>query len=350
MSVTRSRIARGLRRWTGWDEKPLEARLLMSTVPLAAQIQAARAHAGVVGGYPGRLTVSLETSLTIENRTGVAVRIGISNIDNYDWDGVDRPDHNLNGVVLRRGSPSPAARKSTPTPNRTSPSPSPSARTGASIVTARALLDANYDRMKPYPYWTLVPWKQNIAYEGKSLTFHSVPESMVTPRTGTFILTNTTQSPRGTFTRVNSSQATDLTVENRSNVAVRLGVSDIDNYDWDGVDRPDHNLNGVVLAPGQSVTRREEINARANPSFTLSLTNANTGAWIGSARASCYEHQDIGLGYFTWTVSPNPQVFQDGSRSLVFSSQRPSARLRLKGVFTLSDATPGRGRAFGRLA
>ena len=58
-----------------------------------------------------------------------------------------------------------------------------------------------------------------------------------------------------------SSYATYICLRNATNVNQYITVGSIDNNDWDGDSRPDHNFNNVTLAPGQIDCQREEINA-----------------------------------------------------------------------------------------
>jgi hypothetical protein len=118
-------------------------------------------------------------------------------------------------------------------------------------------------------------------------------------------------------TTLHGSQATYLRIANWSHVRIRLGISDVDSYDYDGVDRPDHNLQGVVLQPGESVERREEINTRAKyPAFTLTLYRDGTGEAIGSVRSyfglSGQKHSRKPI----WELSPESNTFRfyDGIR------------------------------------
>jgi hypothetical protein len=90
-----------------------------------------------------------------------------------------------------------------------------------------------------------------------------------------------------------------LTIENQSGHGFKIKVTEISNYDWDGVSRPDHNFEGVNIPNGQSVKNREELNSNANGSWfrmTLALDNGD----VISFRANQYEafkghDRDFGL-------------------------------------------------------
>lgn len=54
--------------------------------------------------------------------------------------------------------------------------------------------------------------------------------------------------------------------------AVTITVTDVENFDWDGDSRPDHNFNGVTIPLGGSLKQREEINKNsAVITYTLHL-------------------------------------------------------------------------------
>ncbi len=66
-----------------------------------------------------------------------------------------------------------------------------------------------------------------------------------------------------------ASQKTIICVRNRTAQAHDLGVTDIDNFDWDGTSRPDNNFRGQRIAPGETRCNREEVNAKSKPAFTF---------------------------------------------------------------------------------
>merc|ERR1712178_125042 len=58
--------------------------------------------------------------------------------------------------------------------------------------------------------------------------------------------------------------------------ALTITVTDVDNFDWDGDSRPDHNFNGVTIPVAGSLKQREEINSNAiGIYYTLTLTWGN---------------------------------------------------------------------------
>jgi len=56
-----------------------------------------------------------------------------------------------------------------------------------------------------------------------------------------------------------ASRKTGLKIENRTAVSVSLHVDQIDDFDWDGVSRPDLNIDGKTIPPHDSILEREEI-------------------------------------------------------------------------------------------
>lgn len=57
---------------------------------------------------------------------------------------------------------------------------------------------------------------------------------------------------------------TGLLILNKTPFQMHLKVSEIDNYDWDGISRPDRNINGRSVEAKGSIEEREEINAYAS--------------------------------------------------------------------------------------
>ncbi len=64
---------------------------------------------------------------------------------------------------------------------------------------------------------------------------------------------------------------TNICIYNPLEKAVKIDVTDIDNYDWDDNDnRPDHNFNNVTIQPNQQICKLEEVNGWAgSPKFTF---------------------------------------------------------------------------------
>ncbi|RZC33848.1 TPR 11 domain containing protein [Asbolus verrucosus] len=70
---------------------------------------------------------------------------------------------------------------------------------------------------------------------------------------------------------------TKLRIVNNTNTdIINTSVWGVDNYDWDGDSRPDHNFSGVFIGSKSSEERREEVNKSANHCpFTISLQFRN---------------------------------------------------------------------------
>lgn len=64
------------------------------------------------------------------------------------------------------------------------------------------------------------------------------------------------------------SKRTDLKIINNTTLNItRIWINEIDNYDWDGSSRPDHNFHNVSIAAQESRSQREEINSHARSSW-----------------------------------------------------------------------------------
>jgi 1-phosphatidylinositol phosphodiesterase len=74
-----------------------------------------------------------------------------------------------------------------------------------------------------------------------------------------------------------TSQQTTLCIVNTSGIDItNVQVSEIDNFDWDGDSRPDHNFQGATILNNNSRCEREELNANARSvgyRMTLKFTN-----------------------------------------------------------------------------
>jgi hypothetical protein len=57
-----------------------------------------------------------------------------------------------------------------------------------------------------------------------------------------------------------ASQQTWICLKNSTNERKLILVEDIDNYDWDGVSRPDRNWHGTYIDAGKTRCERAEIN------------------------------------------------------------------------------------------
>jgi len=96
-----------------------------------------------------------------------------------------------------------------------------------------------------------------------------------------------------------ASHETQLAFYNQSAQGVTITVSQIDSYDWDGQSRPDVNFQNIYLAPGNSYSQREEVNAYANSAWvcmSLSLSD-------GTALSYRFDQYDAYNG-----ISPTPRV------------------------------------------
>ena len=51
-----------------------------------------------------------------------------------------------------------------------------------------------------------------------------------------------------------------ICLKNDTNQVKTILVEDVDNYDWDGVSRPDRNWNGAVVGPGETRCELAEVN------------------------------------------------------------------------------------------
>lgn len=72
------------------------------------------------------------------------------------------------------------------------------------------------------------------------------------------------------------SKKTFLKICNETDLNMSIRISDIDNFDWDGVSRPDNNFQNATIPAGQSIKEREEINARSSSCpFRMHITFEN---------------------------------------------------------------------------
>jgi hypothetical protein len=318
MSAKKTKKARKHHRWTAWDAGTLEPRLMMSAVPLAAEVSLTRVDRSAEGAPSPTAHLpqwSQATRLILTNNTNRAVRIGVSDINDSDWDGYDRPDNNLDGAVLAPGRTLDAREEINVWSNPQFTITLYDEATGAQIVTARASF-RTLSLRPPYSSWTLSPDSSRAYNDGQALRFYWRSDKQ---NTGRFVLDPVSASPRKGLApshpapgRLDVGMATRVILTNNTNRAVRIGISGIDDSDWDGYDRPDNNLDGVVLAPGRTIDAREEINAWSNPNFTITLYDEATGAQIVTARAS-FGALWVDPPYFAWTLSPDSsRAYNDG--------------------------------------
>lgn len=76
-----------------------------------------------------------------------------------------------------------------------------------------------------------------------------------------------------------NSTASYLEINNQTQHEFTISVSGIDNFDWDGDGRPDHNFQNVKVGAGSANKQREELNAKANSAWfnmTLSFSNGDS--------------------------------------------------------------------------
>lgn len=65
-----------------------------------------------------------------------------------------------------------------------------------------------------------------------------------------------------------NSHETYLELMNDSNGPLVIEVSEVDNHDWDGNSRPDHQFQGAVIPPRNSIKHRQEINAKSSSAMS----------------------------------------------------------------------------------
>lgn len=82
--------------------------------------------------------------------------------------------------------------------------------------------------------------------------------------------------------RINNHTSSDI---------VRTWITDVCDYDWDGVSRPDNNMQNRYIPISGSIEEREEVNARAsNCPFRM-------GAVFSDGREICFRiHQKHAIG------------------------------------------------------
>ena len=91
------------------------------------------------------------------------------------------------------------------------------------------------------------------------------------------------------------SKATFISIKNEGGDAmgdIRLRVTDVDSYDWDGNSRPEE-LNGVVIGPGMEIRARLERNTKSKYAAFKLHVERKDGTSCDSYIASKY---DMGMG------------------------------------------------------
>jgi hypothetical protein len=64
---------------------------------------------------------------------------------------------------------------------------------------------------------------------------------------------------------------------NKTQSSHHVEVANIENYDWEGDNRPDKNFNNITIAPGATICRYEDTNNSAmTPAFTFVIDNNPT--------------------------------------------------------------------------
>lgn len=72
-----------------------------------------------------------------------------------------------------------------------------------------------------------------------------------------------------------ASTETWICLKNETGERKLILVRDIDNFDWDGLSRPDHNWNGTYVEAGKTRCERAEVNNAANPpTFSFIINGA----------------------------------------------------------------------------
>lgn len=101
-----------------------------------------------------------------------------------------------------------------------------------------------------------------------------------------------------------ASMQTNICISNKSGVSHRLDVLPVDNTYWDGKSRPDMNLAGVTIKPGEKLCRREEVNTLVTVvSFTLTVDGAETVLYTKD-KMKWYAIQTIANPNAVWGSAP----------------------------------------------
>ncbi|CAF1525794.1 unnamed protein product, partial [Adineta steineri] len=102
-----------------------------------------------------------------------------------------------------------------------------------------------------------------------------------------------------------NSHETYLELENDSDKPLKIEVSEVDNYDWDGDSRPDHTFNGVEIPPHDKVKHRQEINAKSSKAMSTMkfsqddevVIDIRVDQWHAKAKEEKQMEQDLGDGW-----------------------------------------------------
>lgn len=71
------------------------------------------------------------------------------------------------------------------------------------------------------------------------------------------------------------STETNICIRNKTNYSHYIESTDIDSYDWDGDDRPDKNFNYITIRPGETVCKKETLNAYAREQAFVFMVDSN---------------------------------------------------------------------------
>lgn len=69
---------------------------------------------------------------------------------------------------------------------------------------------------------------------------------------------------------------TTLCIRNTTVTTHHIEVSNVENYDWEGNNRPDHNFNDISIEAGQTICRLEDFNDNTTPYFTFIVDGTPT--------------------------------------------------------------------------
>lgn len=128
-----------------------------------------------------------------------------------------------------------------------------------------------------------------------------------------------------------ASKESYLEIKNSTKQNFSISVSEVDNYDWDGNSRPDHNFQGVTIQPETSNKQREELNKYAKSAwFRMTLNFA--GGQTATFRNDQYDAIN--------GISPNPRSYTlEGKDKSLFSMQQQVSSSGPTSTFTLSYAS-----------
>jgi len=102
-----------------------------------------------------------------------------------------------------------------------------------------------------------------------------------------------------------NSHETYLELVNESDEPLKIQVAEVDNHDWDGDSRPDHNFQDKEIAPHSTIKERQEINAKSSTAmstFKLSqngeeIMSMRIDQWAAKAEKIYDQDKDVGNGW-----------------------------------------------------